>query len=224
MISSHYGEFAALLVAVFWTITALSFESAANKVGPLSVNIIRLVFGLIFLSTLTLIKRGLLLPTDASYYNWFWLGISGIIGFVLGDLFLFKSYTIVGSWFSMLIMTLAPVIAAIFGWIILNESLDFKSLTGMALTLSGISLTIFNKKGKKDSIRLNKPLKGILFAFFGAVGQGLGIVFSKLGMQDYDPFAATQIRIIVGIFGFALVISLAEDGKMYFQHLKTQKE
>jgi drug/metabolite transporter (DMT)-like permease len=37
----------------------------------------------------------------------------------------------------------------------------------------------------------------------------LGIVFSKYGMQDYHPFAATQIRIIVGILGFIVLITLA---------------
>jgi drug/metabolite transporter (DMT)-like permease len=223
MISNHIGEFAALLVAVFWTITALSFESASNKVGPLSVNMIRLVFGLIFLSALTIIRRGFLLPVDATVHNWFWLSISGIIGFVFGDFFLFKSYTIVGSWFSMLMMTLAPVIAAIFGWIILDEKMNLQSLAGMALTLTGIAITIFNRRSKKDSLVLSKPFKGILFALFGALGQGLGIVFSKLGMKDYDPFAATQIRIIVGIIGFALIISLSRRWKNVFSAFKNSK-
>ena len=55
MIQNHYGEFAALLVAFFWSITALSFEAASKKVGSLPVNIIRLVIGLAFLSAMNLI-------------------------------------------------------------------------------------------------------------------------------------------------------------------------
>jgi drug/metabolite transporter (DMT)-like permease len=137
MIKSHPGEFAAILVAMFWTITALSFESASNRVGSLPVNIIRLVIGFIFLSLLNLVIRGRLFPTDASVHNWVWLSVSGLIGFVLGDLFLFQSYTIIGSWFAMLMMTLAPPLAAIFGWIILKETMDLKSLAGMALTMTG---------------------------------------------------------------------------------------
>jgi len=36
----YYGELAALLTAVFWTITALAFESAkSKKLGSLSVNL-----------------------------------------------------------------------------------------------------------------------------------------------------------------------------------------
>jgi len=223
MISNHTGEFAALLVAVFWTITALAFESATKKVGSIAVNIIRLVIGFLFLSTLTLILRGKLLPIDASLHNWIWLGVSGIIGFVIGDLFLFKSYSIVGSWFSMLMMTLAPPIAAIFGFIILGERMELKSLLGMSLTITGIGLTIFSRKSKNEKFSLNKPAIGILYALIGAFGQGLGIVFSKLGMADYDPFASTQIRIITGMIGFGIIISFAGRWKSIFAALKNRK-
>ena len=122
--SNHPGEFFALLTAIVWTITALAFESASLKVGSLSVNIIRLVFGFTFLSVFALFYRGHLLPIDASVHNWLWLSISGLIGFVLGDLMLFKSYTIIGSRFAMLIMALVPPMAAIFGWILLKEKLS----------------------------------------------------------------------------------------------------
>ena len=202
MIQSHPGEFSAILVAIFWTITALSFESASNKVGSLPVNIIRLIIGFVFLSLLNLMIRGRFFPTDASVHNWIWLSVSGLIGFVLGDLFLFKSYTIIGSWFAMLMMTLAPPLAALFGWIILGETMDFKSLSGMTLTLIGITLALFSRDHENNKIAIRKPFMGILFAFFGALGQALGIVFSKYGMQDYSPFPSTQIRIITGIVGF----------------------
>ncbi len=223
MIASHQGEFAALLVAVFWTITALSFESASLKVGSIPVNIIRLVLGLFFLVALTAVIRGNPLPTDASGFNWFWLSISGLIGFVLGDLFLFKSYIIVGSWFSMLIMTLAPPTAALFGWILLGETLSLISLMGMGLTLTGIAITIFSRGEGKLRLILNKPLKGILYALLGAVGQGLGIVFSKYGMGSYDAFASTQIRIIAGIAGFIVIISISRKWKPVSYALKNKR-
>jgi drug/metabolite transporter (DMT)-like permease len=207
MLQKHYGEFAALLVAFFWSITALSFESASRKVGSLPVNIIRLVIGLGFLTLLNLLLRGLLLPTDASLHNWIWLSVSGLIGFVLGDFFLFKSYTIIGSWFAMLIMTLAPPMAAIFGWFLLHESLSLLSIAGIFITMTGIVIAMFRRDKEKRKMTVSKPLIGLLYAFGGALGQALGIVFSKYGMQQYNPFAATQIRIIVGILGFIVLIT-----------------
>jgi drug/metabolite transporter (DMT)-like permease len=208
MIQNHYGEFAALLVAFFWSITALSFEAASKKVGSLPVNIIRLVIGLVFLSAMNLMSRGLLLPTDASLHNWIWLSVSGLIGFVIGDFLLFKSFTVIGSWLAMLIMTLAPPMAAVFAWILLDERLSMLSLAGIVITLAGIIVAIFRPDSKNGNVTVSKPVAGLLFAFGGALGQALGIVFSKFGMQQYSPFAATQIRIIAGIIGFIVLITL----------------
>jgi drug/metabolite transporter (DMT)-like permease len=153
-------------------------------------------------------SRGLLLPTDASLHNWIWLSVSGLIGFVIGDFLLFKSFTVIGAWLAMLIMTLAPPMAAVFGWLLLDERLSMMSLAGMVITLAGIVVVIFRPEGKNGNVAVSKPIAGLLFAFGGALGQALGIVFSKYGMQQYSPFAATQIRIIAGIIGFIVFITL----------------
>ncbi|MCX6302924.1 MAG: DMT family transporter [Bacteroidia bacterium] len=207
-IAGHYGEFAALLVAFFWTVSALAFESASRKVGSLAVNILRLVAGFIFLSIFTFIRRRLILPTDASAENWLWLALSGLVGFVFGDLFLFKAFTVIGSRFSMLLMTLVPPITAFFGWIILGEHLTLIHFLGMALTFTGIAMAIFNRKSEGEKLTLKISPSGILYALGGAVGQALGLILSKLGVREYDPFSATQIRIIAGIAGFSVLITV----------------
>ena len=206
--NNHLGEFAALLSAIFWTVTSLAFEAASHKIGSIAVNIIRLIIGFAFLSVFNLIWRGFVLPVDASMYNWLWLSLSGLVGFVFGDLFLFKSYTMIGSRFSMLIMTLVPPITAFFSFIILGERLTLFHYLGMVLTFSGIAMAIFSRSAKGEKLSLKLAPKGIMYAFGGAVGQALGLVLSKFGMKNYDPFAATQIRIIAGIFGYILLVTL----------------
>jgi len=213
MFSNHIGEYAALLTAVFWTITALAFERASRKVGSLSVNIIRLAMALFFLGFYSLINRGLFLPIDATGFQWFWLSLSGLVGFVLGDYFLFKSYEIISARISMLIMALAPPMAALISWIALDEKLTAKQGLGMLLTFAGIALVILKREVNTDEdeestqkkVKLNYPLVGLLLAFGGAVGQAGGLVLSKIGMQDYDVVSAVQIRVITGIVGFALM-------------------
>ncbi len=213
MFSNHIGEYAALLTAVFWTVTALAFERASRNVGSLSVNIIRLTMALFFLGFYSLINRGLFLPLDATAYQWFWLSMSGIVGFVLGDYFLFKSYEVISARISMLIMALAPPIAALISWIALDEKLTAKQGLGMLLTFAGIALVILKREVNTDEdeestqkkVKLNYPLVGLLLAFGGAVGQAGGLVLSKVGMQDYDVVSAVQIRVITGIVGFAFM-------------------
>ena len=203
----HLGEFAALLTAFFWTITSLAFESASNKIGSVAVNILRLFIAFAFLSVFNLIRRGFLLPIDATSENWIWLSLSGLIGFVFGDLFLFKSYTMIGSRFSMLIMTLVPPITAFFSFIILGERLTLFHYLGMTLTFIGIAMAIFSRSGKGERFSLKLSPMGIVYAIGGAIGQALGLVLSKFGMKNYDPFSATQIRIIAGIFGYILLVT-----------------
>jgi len=208
MFTNHIGEFAALFTACCWTVTALAFESASNRVGSIAVNLIRLMLALVFLSVFSYFIRGKLLPVDASAHSWMWLSLSGLIGFVIGDLFLFESYTIIGSRISMLIMTLVPPITAFCSWLMLGETMTLFNFIGMALTLSGIAIVIVDKGKGEKMFSFRHSLKGILFAFIGAVGQAVGLVFSKVGMRTYSAFAATQIRIITGIIGFAIVISI----------------
>ncbi len=202
MVESHFGEIAALSTAICWTIMGVFFESAGKRVGSLSVNFIRLVFGFSFLSIFTYFSRGYLLPVDATVQNWTWLSISGLIGFFLGDLFLFQAYIEIGTRISMLILATSPPMTALLGYIFMDERISPLGLLGMLITILGVGLVILGKDAEGEKIQFTHPIKGITYAFLGAVGQSIGTIFSKIGMGDYNPFAATQIRIIAGFIGF----------------------
>jgi drug/metabolite transporter (DMT)-like permease len=203
MFQSHIGEFAGLGVSVCWTMSALFFEKAGYKIGSLSVNFIRLLFAIGFLGITTFFSRGLFFPIDATAYQWFWLGLSGFIGFFIGDMLLFQSYMVIGSRTAALIMSLAPMLTAIIGWFFLDEILSAKNIIAIIVSVSGIVLAISNRK-----MKLNIPFKGFLLAFGGAMGQAVGLILSKKGMGDYDPVASTQIRALFGLLSFAILISV----------------
>lgn len=203
LFQSHIGEIVSLFTALCWTFSAIYFEKAGRRIGSLSVNIIRIFLGVIFLGMATYFTRGMFFPTDATAYNWFWLGLSGIVGFFLGDLFLFKSYTIIGSRTSQLVMSLAPMITAIIGWFFLHEILSIKSILGIIVSVAGIMIAVAGKK-----LKLNVPIRGFLYALGGAMGQAVGLILSKKGMGNYDAIAATQIRAIVGFAAFAILVTV----------------
>jgi drug/metabolite transporter (DMT)-like permease len=142
---------------------------------------------------------------------------------VIGDFFLFKSYEYVSSKISMLIMTMAPPIAALLGWFMMAEPFTWMNALGMILVLGGVSLVVLKKDNENGQKKMRYPLKGILLAFGGAVGQGVGAVFSKIGMGDYDPFASSQIRVITGMVGFIIMISIMGRWKVLSQGLNDRK-
>jgi drug/metabolite transporter (DMT)-like permease len=202
----HIGEVSALCVAICWTFSALFFEKAGSKIGSLSVNVIRLMTAIILLGLIAWVSRGYFLPTDATPYQWFWLSLSGFIGFFLGDLFLFHSYSIIGSRMAQLVMTLAPPITAVTGFLLLDEHLTLKQVLGISIIVCGIFLAMFGKK-RGEKFNFNVPLKGFLFALGGAAGQAIGLVLSKKGLSGYDVISATQIRAITGGISFILLVT-----------------
>ena len=220
----HLGELSGVLTAMCWTASALSFSLATRRAGSLAVNITRLVFAMGMFMLWSKVMRGLWTPSDASPEAWKWLSISGLIGFVAGDYCLFKSYSYQSAKLSMLIMSLAPPVATLAGSVILHERLTLLNGLGMVLVLAGIAIVILKQpESETNKSRLNYPVKGLLLALGGAVGQGVGAVFSKLGMGTYDPFASSQIRAITGILGFVVIITFAREWRSIRFSLRNNK-
>lgn len=243
----YLGEVISIGVAISWTLSALFFEYAGKRIGSLIVNILRLFFAFFLLGGMLMVVTGSPWPQNADTDAWFWMVLSGLVGFVFGDLCLFHSYLLITARFSQLLMTLAPPFAALFAWLIMGEELSFKAFLGMCVTLTGIAISVMKRDsapsasgdGKNNMgngrIKLNLPLKGLLLGIGGALGQGLGIVLSKQGMNYYElsaqgttvasyiPFAATQIRIITGLVGFSVIIILSGRFKNLVEGVKDSK-
>lgn len=204
---SHIGEIAALITAICWALNGIAFESAGKKIGSLSLSYIRLYIAFVLLCITAYFMRGIALPLDADLNNWIWLSLSGIIGFVLGDIFLFQAYIEIGSRISLLIMSAAPPLTALISFFILGERISALGLLGIFITMIGIGLVILSKNQVGNKVEFNRPVKGLIYASIGALGQALGLIFSKKGMGTYDPLAATQIRIIAAALVLTLLIT-----------------
>lgn len=207
MTPSYAGQLAALGTATCWAFSALAFDAAARRMGALTLNLIRLVIAFCFLTLAAWALRGLPLPTDATPHAWAWLAVSGLVGFVFGDLCLFRAFVMIGPRLSMLMMSLAPPLTAVIGWLVLGETLSGRDLVGMSLTVAGIAWAVLERKppAAASAPEVRPSFTGIALAFGGALGQAAGLVLSKLGMGSYDAVAATQVRVLAGAAGFALL-------------------
>ena len=184
----------------------MAFEAAGKRIGSLNVNLARVVLGVLFLSVFCYLRRGLWLPSDASLHAWIWLSASGIAGLTLGDMCLLKAFVLVGSRISALIMAFVPMLSALISWVFLGELLNLQDQAGMLLTTTGIVMVVMRRPNGKA--RNKYPLKGLLLALGGAIGQSVGLVFSKFGMGSYDAFAANHIRLLAALAGFTVIFLL----------------
>lgn len=231
------GETIALSVAFSWTITALCSEVASKRLGSLQLNVIRMVLSILMLATTIWIFTGSPYPSFMDGKAFFWLSLSGFVGYVLGDYCLFNAYILIGSRFGQLFMTLAPPSAAIAGLIVLNEQLTLQQYIGMLVTLSGIGISVLNKGNSTRKLQLKLPLKGILLGIGAGIGQGIGLVLSKIGMNYYAltipegaenvrelmPFTSTMVRALTGIIGFSLLMAFRREFKTLHTALHDKK-
>jgi drug/metabolite transporter (DMT)-like permease len=50
--------------------------------------------------------------------------------------------------------------------------------------------------------------RGVALALFATFANAIGVIFSRLGIGNYDAVAATQIRVLASLLGYVLVITL----------------
>ena len=196
----YLGEVASLFTAICWASNAVLFARAGQRVGSRTVNATRLGAALVVMLVLHLTLMGTLFPVGAGLARFAWLGVSGLIGFALGDALLFEAYVLLGPRVAVLIYTMWPVFAALMAWAFLGQAMGWIKACAMVVTLAGIALVVAEKgKAAPGQGQPRRFTLGLLLALGGAAGQAVGFVFSKLGMAGgFSPVSANVIRVSAG--------------------------
>ncbi len=227
---SHIGEIISLLVACSWTLSALFSEVACRRASESVVNVYRMLFSLLIIGAILFLCGQFPLVSTAPSNAWHWLLLSGLVGYTFGDFCLYNAYSIMGARYGQLFMTLAPPFAALFAWLLLGQRLSLYALIGMFLVLVGICLTILARRpssGSRAALSVSLPIHGVFFAIGAALGQGFGLVLSKIGIDSfplsggYVPLAATFIRCLAGLIGFVVLLFLRRKQSQFFEPLRT---
>ena len=203
---AYLGEISAIITAFLWSGTSFAFTNAANRIGSLQLNVNRIILATIFLFFIVIIAN---INYDLSAEQIYYLALSGFVGLVLGDSFLFKSFQIIGARLGMLIMALVPAFSSVLALVFLNENLSLISIIGMTITLSGISIVILERSKSLEPFYKTNKL-GILYGVLGALGQASGLVLAKFAFEagSINGFVATFVRLlaaVVIIFPLALL-------------------
>lgn len=211
-----FGEVIALLTTVCWSIGIFPFTEAAKRLGTAALNQYRLFLAWIIISLVLLafysfsIADLFFIPQQNHFL---FLGLSGIIGFTIGDYFSFSSFKLLGPKLGSLYTTIAPGAALLAGYLILHQKMNMLGAVGILITISGVIWLTLSRKDKQASedAGFQRNPKGILFGIIGALCQGTGLVLSKLGMDAYEEklptLHAVWIRLLFA-FSAAFLISL----------------
>ena len=224
------GELAALATSALWSVTSIQFTLAGRRVSSPVVNRTRLVLAVFYLSLAHLAITGQLWPLQAELQRWLWLGLSGIVGLVLGDAALFQAYVQIGPRRTQLVMTSVPVITTAVAWLWWDEQLLPLQLAAMAVTIGGIAWVVSeprraNRAGgfAGDTDRRSYGL-GLLLALGGALGQAFGLLLARQGLGGgFSPLSATVMRMLVAAVVIWLLAGVQGRVRRTWQRLRDRR-
>lgn len=178
----------------------------------------------LFLALAHWIFLGSPFPTNAGPQRWLWLGLSGIVGLVLGDAFLFQAFVWVGPRIAMLMMSLAPVIAAVIAWVFLGEALSPLQILAVFITLGGV-IGVVMERNQRQGAEDEDYLRGVLFGLGGATGQAVGLVLAKNGMEGvFSPISGNFIRMSAALVVMWAVTLFQGQGRFSVQRVLDERQ
>lgn len=210
------GELIALITTLCWSLGIFPFTEAAKRIGSAPLNQYRLLLAWIIISIILFFWNDLNfveLFTEPQPYHFIFLGLSGIIGFSIGDYCSFNSFKLLGPKLASLYTTFAPGAALLIGYIALNESVNLIGIFGILITVSGVIWLTLSKKDSNAATQVGytRDKRGIIYGIIGALCQGTGLVLSKYGMDYYEvklqTMHAVWIRLLFA-FSAAFIVSL----------------
>ena len=202
--SALVGDCAAVATSFLWTMSSIYFTSASRRIGWLGVNAYRTVIAIGLIAVTHLAFLGTPIPS-ASGPQWFWMGLSGIVGLGIGDSGLFAAYVTIGPRRSLLLYALAPVFAAVSAYAMLGEIIGEFAVVGIVVTVIGVVTVILEAEERSGEAKISRRQRaaGVVFGLVGAMGQGVGLALSKKGIDlnpavILNPLSATLMRLLLG--------------------------
>lgn len=226
------GEIAAVTASFTWTIGSIMFANATRRMTPFRVNVLRIFVATFYVIVTHSILFNSPFPT-ATPKQWVFMSLSSLIGLVLGDFSYFMSLNYLGPRRAILMISTAPVFTIIAAFLILGEYLTGANYIGILITMTGVWLVISEREDRTGEapLPIRRKFMGIIFGILAAVGQGVGLVLSKLGMvgvvekggEPLGTFPATLIRLIFATLFLSLIVIKKKDGPKIVEGIRDRK-
>lgn len=212
----YLGEIAALVTALCWLGSSLAFAVAGREAGAQPLNQFRLyaALPLLFVLGFALVGKGW--PSDASLERISLIGVSGILGLVIGDYGFFHALATIGPRLATVIMSLWPACTVAIN-LLRGEDPTSGQLLGVGVTVAGVAMVLLGKRegAWRPDLTARQWLWGCVGALVGALGQASGFVMAGIAMEKgadlpsgVDPLLATIVRMCAATIGMQLIVCL----------------
>ncbi len=212
----YLGEIASLAAALCWLGSSLAFAVAGREVGAQPVSQFRLYAALPILFALGFLLAGKGWPTEASIERLSLIGLSGLIGLVIGDYGFFHALATIGPRLASVIMSLWPACTVAINFL-RGEPPTGLQMVGITVTIVGVAIVLAGKRegAWRPELTRKQWLWGCVGALVGATGQASGFVIARVAMAEganaetaIDPILTTIVRMCAATIGMQIIVTL----------------
>jgi drug/metabolite transporter (DMT)-like permease len=187
------------IASIFWTTATQIYAEMGRKISIRRMNLYKSFVSFAFFALFCLFSTGFQVNQEALYY----LLTSGLLGFAIGDLFIFYSFSQMGASRTLMLLSFSPSFIAIFSYFLYGVTLPIHKIFGLVFL---VGCLFFLTKDKGAEIKFE--IKTALIALLGISLDALGVVFTKQAFRldsTLDSMTANFYRILVAcVFLFFL--------------------
>lgn len=208
--SAAAGPAACLLAASLWAVSVTLYSGPIRSYGAADVNLAKTAIASLLLGSTALLSGQLGQLVTAPGWAVGTVALSGFVGMTLGDTALFAAVDRIGVHRTLLLQTVAPIVAALLSYLLYQERLTSRELSGAVVVLVGVAVVVVERRGAAGALRSSVEIRwpvfaaGLGFALCAAAGQGTGVVLSKVGMTELGFLPASFVRLSVACSALAV--------------------
>ena len=189
------GDVYAIMTAICWSSAVILFDISSKKMDSAQLNVLKNMVGVIgFIITIILLKIPIPFFTSS---QWYILLISGAIGVGIADLLFLASLKRLGSGLSAVVATVYTPSIFIISYILYDEVITIKLLTGGMLVVMGIVFATY--KTPKSITKANLYI-GIILGVLAQILTAYSILLIKPIMVDNPIIYIALYRFSTGLF------------------------
>ncbi|RLI55121.1 MAG: hypothetical protein DRP09_10795 [Candidatus Thorarchaeota archaeon] len=208
------GSMIGLLGAALYGLSVVVYRSQADEIRPVAVSSIKMWVAWPFIGLLVLGIVGpdtLFIPLGGVFI----LGLSVVLGAVVGDTIYLTSQERIGVSYAFPIAMSFPILTYFLTIFFLGEPPVLVRLLGAVVAVIGV--VILSQQQNKDedtSQPVPRDLLGIGLAIMTAILYAVGTTLLQVGIADVDPIGGSFIRVTIGSIAFVPMFLIARHHGM----------
>ena len=209
------GVFAALASAASWAVGTILFKGIGDKFSASAMTLVKSLLSVLLLA-IGLIFVGW---TSVPFSSLVGLILSGLIGIAAGDTCFFAALRRLPVHQLIVLMMLAPAITLIMAILFLGEMPSPIAWLGIALVLSGVSLTLAAdlRQGEQSRRSFGRAYSSAFCQFSVWV---CSVIIAKIGLSTVPALQATFLRMTAGFVGMFVVAFAKRQIKGWLEPLR----